>query len=131
MALGSTRPLAEMSTRNLPEGRERTVPKIDNLTAVCEPIVYKMWEPRFSQPYGPPWLGTGRALSFFFLTLRFPGMEPGSAVGISTGYGLVGRWVQFESHQLPDVSLLHVVQTGSGARPTSYPMRTGRLFPRG
>jgi hypothetical protein len=46
MALGSTQPLTEISTRNLPGGKGRTVHGADNLTAICEPIVYKMWEPR-------------------------------------------------------------------------------------
>jgi hypothetical protein len=46
MALGSTQPLTEMSTRNLPGGKGRPVRGADNLTAICEPIVYKMWEPR-------------------------------------------------------------------------------------
>jgi hypothetical protein len=45
MALGSTQPLTEMSTRNLPGGKGRPAPEADNLTAICEPIVYKMWEP--------------------------------------------------------------------------------------
>jgi hypothetical protein len=39
MALGSTQPLTEMSTRNLPGGKGRTACEADNLTAVCEPIV--------------------------------------------------------------------------------------------
>jgi hypothetical protein len=39
MALGSTQPLIEMSTRNLPEGKERPTRKAENLTAICEPIV--------------------------------------------------------------------------------------------
>jgi hypothetical protein len=39
MALGSTQPLTEMSTRNIPGGKERQARKADNLTAVCEPIV--------------------------------------------------------------------------------------------
>jgi hypothetical protein len=39
MALGSTQPLTEMSTRNLPGGKGRPAVKADNLTAVCEPIV--------------------------------------------------------------------------------------------
>jgi hypothetical protein len=39
MALGSTHPLTEMSTRNLPAGKERPARKADNLTAICEPIV--------------------------------------------------------------------------------------------
>jgi hypothetical protein len=46
MALGSTHPLTEMSTRNLPGGKGRPARKADNLTAICEPIVYKMWEPQ-------------------------------------------------------------------------------------
>jgi hypothetical protein len=46
MALGSTQPLMEMSTRNHPGGKRRLERKADNLTAICEPIVYKMWEPR-------------------------------------------------------------------------------------
>jgi hypothetical protein len=45
MATGSTQPLAEMSTRKLPWGKGRPGRKADNLTAVCEPIVWKMCEP--------------------------------------------------------------------------------------
>jgi hypothetical protein len=40
MALGSTKPLTEMSTRNIPGGEGRPAHKAD-LTAICEPIVYK------------------------------------------------------------------------------------------
>jgi hypothetical protein len=40
MALGSTQPLTEMSTRDLPGGKERPARKAD-VTAICEPIVYK------------------------------------------------------------------------------------------
>jgi hypothetical protein len=46
MALGSTQPLREIGTRNLPWGKERQVRKTDKFTAICEPIVKKMWEPR-------------------------------------------------------------------------------------
>jgi hypothetical protein len=46
MALGLTQPPTEISTRNLPEGKGRPVCKTDNFTAICEPIVKKMWEPR-------------------------------------------------------------------------------------
>jgi hypothetical protein len=38
MVLGSTQPLIEMSTRNLPEGKGRPARKAD-LTAIYEPIV--------------------------------------------------------------------------------------------
>jgi hypothetical protein len=46
MALGSTQPLTEISTRNLPGIKGRPVRKSDNFTAICEPIVQKMWAPR-------------------------------------------------------------------------------------
>jgi hypothetical protein len=39
VALESTQPLTEMSTRNLPVGKGRSVRKADNLTAIYEPIV--------------------------------------------------------------------------------------------
>jgi hypothetical protein len=38
MVLGSTHPLIEMCTRNLPGGKERPERKADNLIAICEPI---------------------------------------------------------------------------------------------
>jgi hypothetical protein len=37
MALGSTQPLTEMSTRKIPGGKGRPVHKADNVTAICEP----------------------------------------------------------------------------------------------
>jgi hypothetical protein len=46
MTLGSTQPLTEMSTRNLPVCKKGPAPRADNLAAICEPIVWKMWEPR-------------------------------------------------------------------------------------
>jgi hypothetical protein len=46
MALGLTQLLTEMSTRNLLGGKGRPARKAENFTAICEPIVYKMWEPR-------------------------------------------------------------------------------------
>jgi hypothetical protein len=39
MALMSTQPLTEMSTRSLPVGKGRPARKADNLTEICEPIV--------------------------------------------------------------------------------------------
>jgi hypothetical protein len=38
MAQGSTQPLTEMSTRNLPGGKWLPARKADNFTAICEPI---------------------------------------------------------------------------------------------
>jgi hypothetical protein len=45
-ALESTQPLTEMSTSNLPGGTGQLAHKVDKLTTTCEPIIYKMWEPR-------------------------------------------------------------------------------------
>jgi hypothetical protein len=36
MALGSTQPMIEMNTRNLPGGKGRPALKADNLTAICD-----------------------------------------------------------------------------------------------
>jgi hypothetical protein len=36
MALGSTQPLTEMSTMNLPSGKKRSARRADNLTTICE-----------------------------------------------------------------------------------------------
>jgi hypothetical protein len=51
-----------------------------------------------------------------------------SIVGISTGYSLddggFGVRVPIESR----ISLLHVVETGSGAHPAFYPLGTGGSF---
>jgi hypothetical protein len=39
MALGSTQPLAEMSTRKFPGCKKRPARMADNLAAICEPNV--------------------------------------------------------------------------------------------
>jgi hypothetical protein len=39
MALESTQPLTEMTTRDIPGGKGRPARGADNLTAFCEPIV--------------------------------------------------------------------------------------------
>jgi hypothetical protein len=46
MVPGSTQPLTEMSTRNFPVGKDRPAREADNLTAICEPTIKKIWEPR-------------------------------------------------------------------------------------
>jgi hypothetical protein len=45
---------------------------------------------------------------------------------LATGWTTEGS--EFESRQSQELSLLHVVQTGSGAHPASYPMGTGGSF---
>jgi hypothetical protein len=44
MALALTQPLTEMTARNL-VGKARPPRKADNLTAISEPIIWKMWDP--------------------------------------------------------------------------------------
>jgi hypothetical protein len=39
MVLGSTQPLTEMSTWNLPGGKKRPAPRADNLDSIYEPKV--------------------------------------------------------------------------------------------
>jgi hypothetical protein len=43
--MGSKQPLREMSTSNLSWDKGRPARKADNLIAICESIVQKMWEP--------------------------------------------------------------------------------------
>jgi hypothetical protein len=66
MPLGSTQLVIEMSTRNLPWGKERPARKADNLTAICEPIVYKIWEPRRPTTLWAPTACYRDSFTFFF-----------------------------------------------------------------
>jgi hypothetical protein len=74
IALGSTQPLTEMLTRNLPGrggGKGRPSRKADNLTAICEPIVCRKCESiDVSQPYEPSQPVTRIALHFLPLPLH-------------------------------------------------------------
>jgi hypothetical protein len=58
-------------------------------------------------------------------------MSRGSEVGIATVYGQEDRGVGVRVSVGSEFSLLHIVQTGSGAHPTSYLMGTGGSFPGG
>jgi hypothetical protein len=80
MALGSTQPLTEMSTRNLPGGKGRPERRGDNIATICEPIVYTECESfDVLQPYGPPRPGTGIAVPLLILkSVVLDGCEPWS-----------------------------------------------------
>jgi hypothetical protein len=69
MALGSTQPLTEMSTRNLPGGKGWPARTADILTTIRESIVWKTWEPR---PLITVWASTAcyrDSFTFAFLRL--------------------------------------------------------------
>jgi hypothetical protein len=46
MIMGSAQPPTEMGTRNILEGKEWPARKSENLTAIFEPTVWKMRDPR-------------------------------------------------------------------------------------
>jgi hypothetical protein len=84
------------------------------------------------RPVRKIWIHPRAHQHFLFYKLISVKKSRYSSVGIATGYGLDD---QCSGVRCPagaeKFSLLHRVQTGSGARPTSYPMGTGVSFPGG
>jgi hypothetical protein len=69
MALESTQPLAEMSTRNLPGGKERSALKLTISPPFVSRLSRKCGSLEFSHLYGPLRPVRGIALPFLFLLL--------------------------------------------------------------
>jgi hypothetical protein len=69
MALGSTQPLTEMRTRNLPGSIRWPARKADNLTAIYDLLSWKCWSLDVSKLYVPPRFVTGIALPYMAFLL--------------------------------------------------------------
>jgi len=89
MALGSTQPLTEMSTRSIPGGKGGRCVSLTTLPPSCA-VVKKSGNLDFLQPSGPPQDCNGTDLLFFTSV----NTGPGSSVGIATGYGLEGPGIE-------------------------------------
>jgi hypothetical protein len=66
---------------------------------------------------------------FFFALINYSFRSRDRSVGIATGYALNG-WDSIPGKD-KTFSLLHSVQTGSGAHPAPSPVGTGSSFPGG
>jgi hypothetical protein len=66
MSLGSIQPLTEMSTRNILGSNGRPALRADNLAAIYEPIVQKMWEPQHLTTLGASTACYRDTFTFFF-----------------------------------------------------------------
>ena len=66
MALGSTQPLAEMSTRGIAGGKGGRCVRPTNLPPPCA-IVMKSGNLNFLEPTGPLQASNGTALPFYYL----------------------------------------------------------------
>jgi hypothetical protein len=72
MVLRSTQSLTEMSTRNILGGKGRPARKADNLTAICEPIVWILWDPQRPTTLWASMASYGNRFTFYLtISLQF------------------------------------------------------------
>ena len=123
MALGSTQPLTEMSTRSISRGKRRPVRTADNLPPFCA-VVTKCGNLNFLEPSGPAQASNGTDLPLLCYKIsgvQLPYSGPGSSVGIATGYGLDGPEIESRWGAI----FTEPVQTGPGTHPASCTKGTG------
>jgi hypothetical protein len=90
MALGSTRPLTEMSTRRFPGGKCGQCVKLTTLPPSCA-VVKKSGNLNFPEPSGPPQTCNGTALPLPYLLIYWG--DRGSTVHKVLRYKSEGRWL--------------------------------------
>ena len=69
MALGSTQPLTEMSSRSISWGKKRPMLKADDLPPSCA-VVTKSGNLNFLEPSGPVQACNGTALLFYMSNMK-------------------------------------------------------------
>jgi hypothetical protein len=107
IALGSTQPRTEMSTRNIPGGKGRPAHKAGNFTAICEPTVFKMWGPRRLTTL---WTSTAcyrDSFAFFFFLLVRPMRQDNIKIDPSVPEGKDGSCLRPRGHC---DRLYHIIQ---------------------
>jgi hypothetical protein len=120
MALESTQPVTEMNTGNIPGSKRRPARKADKFTAICEPIVWKMWEPR---RHTRLWTTMGCHMdSFTFFKHIF---ILGNEIAKRYSAGLPDGRPGFNFRQVQEIFLFSRASRRS-VRPTQPPIQWGR-----
>jgi hypothetical protein len=78
MVLELTQLQTEMNTRNLSWGKARLARKVDNLAAICDPIIWKMWNPWRRTNLCASTACSRDGLTFLFLLISYKSNSIGS-----------------------------------------------------